>query len=189
MKLRHLLLLLLAVCLLSAAVWAQSAPAAPAAAAPKAPPLSPPGQAEFAFADGKKITITYSRPLMRGRKIMGDLVPYGKVWRTGANAATSLVTDTDLVVANARVPAGKYTLYTVPGEQTWTIIINKQTGQWGLRYDQAQDLVRVEVMPVKLRAAVDQFTIRFDREGPAKATLKIEWENTSVPVPVSEAGK
>jgi hypothetical protein len=152
------------------------------------PVLSPPGQATFAFADGKQISIDYSRPSIRGRKIMGGLVPYGKVWRTGANPATTFVTQADLDLAGARVPAGKYTLYTVPGEDTWTIIINRQTGQWGTVYNQDQDLVRVNVKPVHLSETVDEFTISFVNRAPKAGTLKLEWENTSVPVPFSEAG-
>jgi hypothetical protein len=149
--------------------------------------LSPPGQATFAFADGKQITIDYSRPFMRDRKIMGGLVPYGQVWRTGANPATTFVTQADLNLAGAKVPAGKYTLYTVPGETIWTIIINRQTGQWGTEYHQEQDLVRVKVEAAHLQQAVDEFTISFVKGGPKNGTLKLEWENTSVPVEISEA--
>src|SRR3569833_2786019 len=92
------------------------------------PPASPPGTATHTFADGKKITVQYSRPFAKGRKIMGGLVPFGQVWRTGANSATSFVTDTDLVVGGTNVPAGKYTIYTLPGEMAWKLIINKETG-------------------------------------------------------------
>jgi hypothetical protein len=180
---RNGLLLGLLVCVALAGFAQNAAPPAGGAR----PVLSPRGQAEFAFADGKKIVVDYGRPFMRGRKIMGELVPYGKVWRTGANAATGLVTDADVMVAGVNVPAGKYTLYTVPGEQEWTIIINKQTGQWGLRYDEAQDLVRVRVKAAKLEPTMDQFTIRFAAAGTGAVTMKLEWENTSVPVEIQEA--
>jgi Protein of unknown function (DUF2911) len=102
--------------------------------------LSPPGEAAVTFADGKTVTIHYSRPSMRGRKIFGRLVPYDRVWRTGANAATSLQTDVDLTIGGANVPAGSYTLYTLPGANGWQLIINKQTGQWGTEYGQARTL-------------------------------------------------
>jgi len=150
-------------------------------------PLSPRGQAEFTFADGKKIVVDYGRPYIRGRKIMGGLVPYGQVWRTGANEATSFITDADLDFAGTKVPAGKYTMYAIPGESSWTIIINKQTGQWGTKYDQSQDLVRFKAKPVQLPQPLDQFTISFDKRGPTSGVMKLEWENTSVPVEFSEA--
>ena len=92
-------------------------------------PASPPATASVTFADGKTVTINYSRPSMRGRTIFGGLVPYGQVWRTGANAATSLKTDVDLTIGGANVPAGSYTLYSIPNENGWKLIINKETGQ------------------------------------------------------------
>ena len=82
---------------------------------------------------------------MRDRKIFGELVPYGQVWRTGANAATSLKTDVDLTIGGASVPAGSYTLYSIPEEKKWKLIINKETGQWGTKYDEKQDLARVDM--------------------------------------------
>jgi hypothetical protein len=150
------------------------------------PPASPPGTATHTFADGKKITIDYSRPFAKGRKIMGGLVPYGQVWRTGANSATSFVTDTDLVIGGTNVPAGKYTLYTLPGEMAWKLIINKETGQWGTKYDQAQDLARIDMVANKLNSPVEQFTISFEKTGGDSAKLKLEWENTSATVDVKE---
>ncbi len=148
--------------------------------------LSPPGTASVKFSDGHSVTIDYSRPSMKGRKIMGDLVPYGKVWRTGANEATSLTTDTDLVIGGTTVPKGKYTLYTLPGEMAWKLIINKQTGQWGTVYDEKQDLARIDLVSAKTSAPVEQFTISLDQAGGNAAKLKMEWENTSVSVDVKE---
>jgi hypothetical protein len=150
------------------------------------PPASPPGRASHSFADGKKVSIDYSRPYAKGRKIMGELVPYGKVWRTGANSATSLVTDTDLVIGGTNVPAGKYTVYTLPGEMAWKLIINKQTGQWGTQYDQSQDLARIDMVANKLNSPVEQFTISFEKGSGDTAKLKLEWENTSATVDVKE---
>src|SRR5260370_10042081 len=108
----------------------------------KPKPLSPPAHAEGSVG-GKKITVDYGAPSKRDRKIMGGLVPYGSVWRTGANAATALHAGGDVRIGNLVVPAGDYTLYTVPGEKEWTLIVNKETGQWGTEYDQKQDLGRV----------------------------------------------
>ena len=147
---------------------------------------SPADTATYSFADGKKVTIAYSRPSAKGRKIMGELVPYGKVWRTGANEATSMTTDTDLLIGGKTVPAGKYTLYTLPGESAWKLIVNKQTGQWGTKYDEAQDLVRVDMQAGKTSGPVEQFTISFDKSGGDSAKLKLEWENTSATVDVKE---
>jgi hypothetical protein len=150
-------------------------------------PLSPRGQAEFTFADGKKITVDYGRPYIRGRKIMGGLVPYDKVWRTGANAATGFITQAPLTIGDVKVPAGSYTLYTIPGENGWTLIINKQTGQWGTQYNQGEDLARIPMKVTHLESPVDQFTISLDRQGPNATIMKLEWENTSASVELTEA--
>src|SRR3954464_8241120 len=91
---------------------------------------SPPAQAQCKFADGKTITVDYSSPRMRGRKIFGGLVPYGQEWRAGANEATTFVTNTSLKAGGMDVPAGKYTLFTLPNPDKWLLIISKQTGEW-----------------------------------------------------------
>ena len=144
---------------------------------------SPPGKAEVTL-KGKAATIDYRRPFMKGRKIMGGLVPYGEVWRTGANEATTLTTAVALNIAGAKVPAGTYTLWTLPSEGTWKLIINKQTGQWGTNYDEKQDLVRVDMQKSHLEKPVEQFTISFERKGDDSASLVLQWENTSVSVAV-----
>jgi hypothetical protein len=144
---------------------------------------SPPGTAEVTL-NGKKVTIDYSRPSMKGRKIMGELVPYGQVWRTGANEATTLNTETDLNIGGTHVPAGKYTLYTLPSENTWKLIINKQTGQWGTEYHPEQDLARVDMQKSQTQQPVEQFTISFDKKSENSADLVMEWENTRLTVPV-----
>jgi hypothetical protein len=138
---------------------------------------SPPGTAEVTFADGKKVTIDYSRPSVKGRKIDGGLIPHNEVWRTGANEATSLKTDTDLVIGGTAVPAGNYTLYSVRSPSSWKLIINKQTGQWGTNYDQAQDLARVDMKVATPPSAVEQFTISFEKTGGDSALLNLDWEN------------
>ncbi len=144
---------------------------------------SPPATAECTI-KGKKVAIRYSRPSMRGRKVMGDLVPYGKVWRTGANEATTLTTEIDLNIGGAKVPAGTYTLYTLPSEGTWKLIINKQTGQWGTVYNQDQDLARVDMTRSELVVVVEQFTISLDQDSNDSADLVLEWEKTRLVVVV-----
>ena len=144
---------------------------------------SPPGNATVTL-NGKKITIDYSRPFMKGRKIMGGLVPYDKVWRTGANEATLLTTEADLDIGGTSVPAGKYTLWTLPAEGTWKLIVNKQTGQWGTDYDQSQDLARVDMQKSQLERPVEQFTINLNKKANDTADLVLQWENTSASVPV-----
>lgn len=160
--------------------------AATAGIAQNKQPLSPPAQATFTFADGKTVTVDYSRPSMRNRKIFGGLVPYDQVWRTGANAATSLKTDANLNVGGTNVPAGSYTLYTIPGMNNWTLIINKQTGQWGTKYDKSQDLARIPMKVTQRPSGLETFTISFDKTGGDSAVLKLEWENTSASVDIKE---
>ena len=149
-------------------------------------PLSPPAEASVKFDDGKTVTIQYSRPSMRGRKIFGGLVPYDKVWRTGANDATSLKTDVDLTIGGANVPAGSYTLYTLPAANGWKLIINKQTGQWGSEYSEGQDLARVDMKVSQAPSGMETFTISLDKTGATSATLKLDWENTIASVEVQE---
>ena len=146
---------------------------------------SPPGTAAVGFADGKKVTIEYSRPYAKGRKIVGGLVPYDQVWRTGANEATLLKTDADLEIGGTTVPAGSYTLWTIPSSGSWKLIINKQTGQWGTNYDQSQDLARVN-MTVSSLPQVEQFTISFDKTGGDSAKLNLDWEKTRASVDLKE---
>ena len=155
-----------------------------AVAQPK--PLSPPGQTKLTFADGKTVIIDYSRPSMRNRKIFGGLVPYDQVWRTGANAATSLKTDVALKIGGTNIPAGSYTIYTLPGMNSWQLIINKQTGQWGTKYDENQDLARIPMKVTQRPAGLELFTISLDKTSGDSAVLKIEWENTIASVDVSE---
>jgi hypothetical protein len=144
---------------------------------------SPPGTAECTIS-GKKVIIEYSRPSMKGRKVMGELVPYGQVWRARANEATKLTTEADLNIGGAKASAGKYTLYTLPSEGDWKLIINKQTGQWGTVYNQDQDLVRVDMKRTALEHPLEQFTIVLRQVDNNKAELTMEWENTRVSVPV-----
>ncbi len=156
------------------------------AVAQQNPPLSPRKSAEHAFADGKKVTVDHGSPSIRGRKIRGGLVPYGMVWRTGANAATGFITETDLTVSGTKVPAGKYTIYTLPNENNWQLIISKQTGQWGTEYNEPQDLARIPMKVESLNSPIEQMTFSFEKTGADSANLVLEWEKTKLSVPLKE---
>ena len=153
------------------------------AGAAKKPLPSPPAQASVELS-GKAVTIDYSTPSMRGRKIFGGLVPYDKVWRTGANPATTLKTAVDLKIGTATVPAGTYTLYTLPSETTWKLIINKQTGQWGTVYNEPQDLARVDMQKDALPQPQETMSISFENTEGNKTQLHVRWDTTDVWVPV-----
>jgi hypothetical protein len=147
---------------------------------------SPPAKAECKFADGKAITVDYSSPRMKGRKIYGGLVPYGQPWRVGANEATTFVTDTNVTVAGKDVPAGSYTIFTIPNEDKWTLIISKKTGEWGIPYPgEADDLARVDMKVSKLPSPVEDFTIAFDQAG-SSCTMRLDWETTRASAEITE---
>jgi hypothetical protein len=160
--------------------------AATGAAQDKSARPSPPAKASCALAGGKSVTVDYSSPCMKGRKIFGELVPFGKVWRAGANEATTFVTDTDLTVGGKAVPAGSYTIFAVPEADKWTLVISKKTGEWGTAYPGPDnDLARVDMKVSKLAAPAENFTIAFDK-GAAGCTLRMEWENTSASADISK---
>jgi hypothetical protein len=168
--------------LLAIALLATSAPAQQ----DKSKRPSPPASASCKFADGKTITVDYSSPRMKGRKIFGELVPYGKVWRAGANEATTFVANTDVTVGGKAVPAGSYTLFTIPNEDKWTLVISKKTGEWGDPYPgEADDFARLEMKVSKLPAPVENFTVRFDQTGSA-CTVHLDWETTRASIVVAE---
>jgi hypothetical protein len=147
---------------------------------------SPPEQAQCKFSDGKTITVDYSSPRAKGRKIFGELVPYGQVWRTGANEATTFVTTTAVSAEGRDVPAGNYTIFTVPEQNKWTLIVNKKTGEWGIPYKyESEELVRIPMSVSKTSAPVENFTIQFDQGGNA-CTLNISWEETQASVKLNE---
>jgi len=131
--------------------------------------------------------VVYGQPWMRGRTIFGDLVPFDQVWRTGANEGSEIYFQSDVIFGGEHVPAGLYSLFTIPGEFSWTIILNEQLGQWGLRgYDSEHDIARVVVQVTETEEPVEGFTIRFqEAEEDADIQLNIAWERTSVSVPVS----
>ena len=143
----------------------------------KKPLPSPPATASASIG-GSKVNIAYNSPSMRGRKIMGGLVPYGQVWRTGANPATTLTTSSDLHFGDLLVPAGTHTIYTLPGEDKWLLIINKQTGQWGTEYSMGQDLGRVPMMSKPVSSPQEVMSITFENTTPASTELHVRWETT-----------
>lgn len=147
-----------------------------------------PSPAESASCDlggGKSIKTAYSSPRMKGRKIYGGLVPFGEVWRTGANEATTFVTSSEVVVGGKTVPAGSYTLFTVPTTNKWTLIVNKKTGEWGIPYKyESDELARIDMKVSKLPSPVENFTIAYDKAG-SGCTLRMDWETTRASVEIS----
>ena len=151
----------------------------------KASRPSPPAKAECKLSNGKTITVDYSSPRAKGRKIFGALVPYGQVWRAGANEATSFVTTGDISVGGKTVPAGKYTIFAIPGEEKWSLVISKKTGEWGTAYPGPEnDLARIDMKVSKTSAPVENFTTAFDQSGNG-CTMRMEWENTRASVEVT----
>lgn len=138
-----------------------------------------------AVLNGKTITIEYGRPYVKERDVWsGSLAPKGKVWRTGADEATTLVLQGDIMLGDLHVPAGSYTLFTIPGDSEWTLIVNKVAKQWGaFKYDEKMDLGRAKMKVAKTASAVEQFTIALDAMG-SKGTLKMSWANVEASIPV-----
>ena len=135
--------------------------------------------------DGKKITIGYGAPSMRGRKVMGGLVPYGEVWCTGANDATSLDTEADLDINGLKVPKGSYTLWTLPNPNEWLLIVNKQTGQWHTDYRERYDFGRVKMNVKTVSAPVERLKLDLAATGGNKGTLALAWDTTDASVPIT----
>ncbi len=132
---------------------------------------------------GAKVSITYGRPYMKGRAIFGGLVPWDRVWRTGADEATTLTSDKMLMFGNLHVPAGSVTLWTLPSQNgPWKFIINKETGQWGTAYKAENDLGRVDMKTETLSAPVEQFTIAIETAGNG-GQITMSWDRTKMIVP------
>ena len=153
---------------------------------------SPPAQAQCQFSDGKTIKTDYSSPrthdpkTRQPRKIFGGVVPYGQVWRTGANEATTLVTDTNLTVGGKDVPAGSYTIFTVPDQDKWVLVISKKTGEWGTPYPgEGDDFARVDMKASQLQSPVENFTISYEQTG-GNCTMNLDWEKTRASVELAE---
>jgi hypothetical protein len=167
------LAMLLICLLLSVTVWAQGQK-------PKASPAdSTSGKIGTAT-----ITINYSSPSVKGRTIWGELVPYGEVWRAGANEATRFTTDQDIMVEGKLLPAGTYSFYTIPNKDQWTIIFNKTAKQWGTQYDEKQDALRVTAKARTGAPMSERLTYAVTKQG-----LVLRWENLEVPVAIKPAKK
>jgi hypothetical protein len=160
---------------------------------------SPAATANCSFADGKTVAVAYSSPRAKGRKIFGasnsdpkPLVPYGEVWRAGANEATTLTVDTDVTIGGKTVPAGTYTLFTIPNQDKWTLIINKTTKNakggplWGVPYPGEEgDFARVDMKASKLGAPVENFTISVDKSA-SGCLMNLDWETTRASIEITE---
>jgi hypothetical protein len=146
------------------------------------PVLSPPTSTSITI-EGKTIRIDYGAPSARGRKVIGGLVPYGEVWCTGANDQTSIMTEADLDINGMKLPKGSYTLYTLPNEKVWKLIINKQTGQFHTEYHPDWDFGRVPMNIKTLAEPVETLKLTLANDGGNKGTLAIAWEKTEVSVP------
>jgi hypothetical protein len=174
-KIQTRFVLAFAAMLMTSMLWAQG---------DKASRPSPPATASGKVKDAN-ITINYSSPAVKGRKVFGELVPYGQVWRAGANEATIFETDKDIKVEGKTLPKGKYSLYAIPGEKEWTIIFNKQTGQWGVKRggattrEEAQDALTVKVKPKKSASMNERLAYDVTDKG-----FTLRWENTEVPVAI-----
>jgi hypothetical protein len=152
-----------------------------------------PHETTGAVIDGNRVTITYGRPYTKdpktgeARKIWGGLVPYGKVWRTGSDEATILITQKPIVIGETTIPEGAYTLWTLPNEDgTAKLIVNKQIGQWGVgrgSYDEKQDLLRADLKKEALDKPADQFTMAIEKDPSGGGVIKLMWENTQFSVP------
>ncbi|GAB3267111.1 hypothetical protein GCM10027347_35580 [Larkinella harenae] len=133
--------------------------------------------------NGVQVKVEYCQPYKKGRKIFGDLVPYGEVWRTGANEATVITLDQNVTVAGQPLEEGKYSLWTIPSEGNWMVIFNRETGQWGTDYDQTKDALRVPVLTRKRNAAAEQFYISFAPQ-PGGSDMLLAWDETEAVVPI-----
>ena len=151
-------------------------------------PRVSPHETVTADVDGSAVTIVYGRPYTKDpksgtpRKIWGELVPFGKVWRAGADEATLLTTKETLDIGGTSIPAGTYSLFVLPESGGAKLIVNKQTGQWGTKYDEKQDLARIDMKKEAADKPVDQFTIAIEKNSGGGATLKMTWENTQYSV-------
>lgn len=131
------------------------------------------------------VRVTYSRPQKNGREIFGKLIPYGKVWRTGANEATEIKFYQDVELGGKRVKAGSYSLFTIPGEKEWTIILNNDLDYWGAySYNEKNDVLRVKAPASELNNTLENFTIQFNNKGEKQGAMKLAWDKTVVEVPL-----
>ena len=160
--------------LLTTASFAQMGTDKPAAK----PVASPPATAEVSL-NGKSVTIHYNSPRLKGRTIGSDIVPYGEVWRTGANPATTLITATNLKIGTLDVPAGTYTLFTLPSAGQWLFIVSKKTGEWGIPYPEGNDLGRTPMTGKTLPAPQESMSLSFENTKGNSTELHVKWETTN----------
>jgi tetratricopeptide (TPR) repeat protein len=131
------------------------------------------------------VEITYSRPGAKGRKIFGDLVPFNKLWRTGANAATIIKFSEPVEIKGKKIDTGSYALYTIPGIETWEVILNKGIKNWGIEgYNESDDILRVSIEPMKMETKIETFTLQFADVKPESCELHIMWERTALAIPI-----
>ncbi|MGV3557712.1 DUF2911 domain-containing protein [Larkinella arboricola] len=133
--------------------------------------------------NGVYVKVEYCQPYKKGRKIFGGIVPYGQVWRTGANEATIITLDQNVTVAGQPLDEGEYSLWTIPSEGNWIVIFNRETGQWGTDYDQTKDVLRVPVLARKRNAVAEQFYISFAPQS-GGTDMMLVWDNTEAVVPI-----
>ena len=145
---------------------------------------SPPAETSVTIA-GKAIRISYSAPSMRGRKIFGGLEPYGRVWRAGENSATGLHTDANLDIGGLSVPKGDYTLFVYLDPNQWQLVVSKETGEWGLDYNQSRDLGRLKMEMSKPPKPIEAYKMTLSSVGANKGKLQLAWENTIAEVPIT----
>jgi hypothetical protein len=148
---------------------------------------SPPADTSITLGDGK-VTIEYNAPSVRGREVGKSVDPYsGKVWRFGADSATTLTTEADIMIGDLKVPKGAHTLYILVDDSGWNLIVNNQTKQWGLTYNQDQDLGRTKMTTTPLSTPAETLKINLKKSGASAGTLEVEWGNTKATVPVKTA--
>jgi Protein of unknown function (DUF2911) len=132
-----------------------------------------------------KISVSYSRPNTKGRKVFGDMEPYSVVWRTGANAATTIKFTHEVSIEGNKVPAGEYALFTIPEAKSWTIILSKNTKQWGAyTYKSSEDFLRFSVKPIYLNENIETFQIQFSNVFPTQTEMDLIWEHTFIPIQI-----
>ncbi|WP_263358420.1 DUF2911 domain-containing protein [Acidicapsa ligni] len=164
--------------------FAQTAPAQGSTDAPKPKYVSQPAKADVILPNAT-ITVDYSAPSAHGRTVFGGLVPYGEVWRTGANAATTLKTTGTLQIGGLTLPTGTYTLYSLPSQDGWKLVVNKQTGQWGTVYDKSQDLGRVAMETGSNSMPVETFVIDFEKTVGQTTELHLKWAGVDASVQIT----
>lgn len=135
--------------------------------------------------NGLNLKVTYCQPSKKGRTIFGELVPYGQVWRTGANEATVISFGQDVTIGGKPLPKGDYSLWTIPNSNGWTAIFNKETGQWGTNYDEKQDALRVPIVSQKHAPVAEEFTMAFEPTGNG-TNLKMFWDETEAIIPINQ---